>query len=357
LTSLLVSNISNLEDAIAWEELIIGLSVFVGPAVGGFLYTLEGFKWTFLTFAAFSAAGMAVFLISLIYHRDTWKRFENHHEEETHERLTWREILNPVLILGVASGALITIVLGFTGPTTEPHLRRVGNLSPGSIGSFLGFRSVLYSASALLAGTIASKIGRKKTMIIGFMITALGLALQGPTPSFLESKITSRSVSISINAISFALIGFGPGLALIPLLPFMKANLSGNEDEIGSLVSSAFQLSTSLGEFLGPVIGGFMVTRMPQTRELTCKESESSIGCTSGYNSSMLLFGLLCLAWSFLLMIGLAPDTPLKQTETYLVIEGEDQEKDETRYQSTDLTSSSAPAVSTPESLKRVIRS
>jgi MFS family permease len=153
------------------------------------------------------------------------------------------------------------------------------------------------------------------------------------------------------------LIGFGPGIAVIPLLPLMKSNLAGNENEIGSLVSSAFQLSTSLGGFLGPLIGGFMVTRMPQTRELTCKESESSIGCTSGYNSSMLLFGLLCLAWSFLLMIGLAPDTPLKQTETYLVIEGEDQEKDETRYQSTDLTSSSAPAVSTPESLKRVIRS
>jgi predicted MFS family arabinose efflux permease len=84
-----------------------------------------------------------------------------------------------------------------------------------------------------------------------------------------------------LDVLALAITGMGSGLVLVPSVPLMVActrSVSGGAD-LTDAVSSIYSSSWSMGELLGPPLGGLMLERLPKvtydpTREWWVSERE-----------------------------------------------------------------------------------
>ena len=101
----------------------------------------------------------------------------------------------------------------------------------------------------------------------------------------------------------------------------MQESVPGSSQQAANAVSSVFQSSIAIGESLGPLIAGFLVDRMPQTMEVTCRISQSPTGCQSGYQWTTLALSLFCGMVATVLLIFLPADSPVSGREKLLDVE------------------------------------
>jgi predicted MFS family arabinose efflux permease len=69
-----------------------------------------------------------------------------------------------------------------------------------------------------------------------------------------------------LDVLALAITGMGSGLVLVPSVPLMVActrSVSGGAD-LTDAVSSIYSSSWSMGELLGPPLGGLMLERLPK---------------------------------------------------------------------------------------------
>jgi len=116
-------------------------------------------------------------------------------------------------------------------------------------------------------------------------------------------------------------MGVGSAFMLVPIVPAMlhtyksrfqstdgsSTQAEGVPEEIEDTISGIYQSSWSLGELIGPPTGGFLLERLPRTRELNCVLAPKV--CTWAYFASMSVFVVaLCIVPIVLLvsLIGVA---------------------------------------------------
>ncbi|XP_026466940.1 MFS-type transporter SLC18B1-like [Ctenocephalides felis] len=241
----------NIGTVLGLLETFVGLGMSMGPAIGGFLYSLGGFGLPFYAVGILTLFVVPVTMCLLPHNNDLGKTSKP----------------GSLLLLAYCPGVLMTglVVIvassawGFLDPTLEPHLRQF-SLSAKQVGLIFLLFSSLYAVSSSFWGWLADKFNNHWSMMFsGLLLCSLGLLLLGPSPLLpLESSLWLNLTSLSILGISIA-------LALLPTFQsvLMFAMDAGCPDSVStySVVAGLWSCMYSLGEVIGPTLGGTLLEK------------------------------------------------------------------------------------------------
>jgi len=238
----------------AWVGMFLGSAIRVG-------FTLDGYGLPFYVLGGLILFNLAIcwYIVKLI---DPTASVNEEPKERNHERVRpptsyWSLITIPQ----VAVISLVVVVVsqsqGFLDPTVEPHFRQY-NLGTSFVGVVFLLMSFAYAILSPITGWIATKMDNKyPLMIIGLLLSALGLVLLGP------SWFIPMTPNVWISTISMIIMGFAYAVAFIPtfecILDLAIEKGFGDNVKTYSLVSGLWSSMYSLGEVSGPLFGGLFV--------------------------------------------------------------------------------------------------
>ncbi|XP_048518397.1 MFS-type transporter SLC18B1 isoform X2 [Dendroctonus ponderosae] len=241
----------NIGSVIGILETFVGLGMSTGPVLGGFLYSLGGFSLPFfvLGVAMISMVPLNMWLMPVIVD------FEN----VTNKKTT---VLSLIKVPAVFVTGMVVVVVSstwaFLDPTLEPHLRQF-NLTPAKVGLIFLLFSGLYGLSSPVWGWLADKCNNHwSMMVVGLFTSTVGLLLLGPSP-----YIPRLQSSLWLNLVALSTLGISVALALMPTFQGVlnSAILGGCSDSITtySVVAGVWSSMYSLGEVIGPAVGGALL--------------------------------------------------------------------------------------------------
>ncbi|XP_038655292.1 MFS-type transporter SLC18B1 isoform X2 [Scyliorhinus canicula] len=200
-------------------EIFAGLGLILGPPVGGFLYQSFGYEVPFFILGS-------VVLLMVPLNMCILQNYDGIASKESF----WNLITIPKIALVCLLLCSISSCIGFLDPTVSLFVTEKFGLQPGYVGLvFLGF-ALSYAVSSPLLGYLSDRIPRirKWLMLVGSWLIVLSFFLLGPAPIF---HIKCEN-------------GFEEGLGTL------------------GLVSGMFGASWSLGSFIGPTLGGYLLEKL-----------------------------------------------------------------------------------------------
>jgi MFS family permease len=137
-----------------------------------------------------------------------------------------------ITLYGVGYGIILTIIPAF--------LISIKGFTQNYISLFFSLFYVAISLSQVITGHFSDKFGRVKFMILGLVVTALGIGL---FPTLNQPYIT----------ILLTLAGAGLGIFYISSMAYMNETVS---NDLKGTISGAYYLFWGLGFFVGPILIG-----------------------------------------------------------------------------------------------------
>ncbi|MEM7154633.1 MAG: MFS transporter [Myxococcota bacterium] len=220
----------------------IGLGFVFGPAIGGLLATPESPELPF-----FVAAGLSVanWIMALIWLPES-HRTRGPAAAGARIRLTFASVRK--VLLGTQLGYMVllnfTFFMAFSAMESTYALLLEARLSwgaqqTGGIFAFVGVVIVL--TQGVLVGRMVAGLGERRTLMVGVVVLALGLAAVGLAPS------------VWLIFVGSAGIAAGNGL----MAPSINALVSRQSDEKNQGFTLGLSTSAaSLGRIVGPIWGG-----------------------------------------------------------------------------------------------------
>ena len=230
---------------VGYIEIGYAIGYAVGPIFGTFMKSYFGYQSPFylLGFIKLIAiASVSQFKITNVESDDTsfFKILFN-----------WKILLTFLaVIIGLNSVIFYEPVLG-------NHLYDIYKISNRIYSIFLDIQVIANFLSVNFSNKIINKLGCKLSISLGLFMTFIGVNLLGPI------NYLPNSVYFTI----FGLILLGPCEVIISLssvedyINTIVYDLKYKRDEANDIASSVYSLSTSLGDAVGPIIGGFFTER------------------------------------------------------------------------------------------------
>ncbi|KAH9395762.1 hypothetical protein TYRP_020499, partial [Tyrophagus putrescentiae] len=239
----------NIGTAFSIVETSVGLGLSLGPAIGGFLYSIGGYGLPFFVLGGIMLATIPMCVV-IIRDSTNYKAVKSPLRSYLKLLSNFKILINGFVIVVVAQ------LLSFLDPTLEPHLRLIG-LAPHYVSLAFLIMSATYTLSSPVIGWISNVVHNKfQLMSIGLFLLGIEFVLLGP------SEIFQLETSFTQTAVTMAFIGVSYSIAFIPTFETLLALSikNGFPDDIGtySLVSGIWSSFCSFGEILGPVFGGFL---------------------------------------------------------------------------------------------------
>lgn len=231
-------------------ETSVGVGMSIGPALGGALYSVGGFG---LPFYILGSCVLSTFPICWFIMKDIQVQALETRKESYFTLLKIPQVIIVSLILVVGSQSQ-----GFVEPTLEPHMRKEFDVDTSIVGSFFLVMSAIFSICSPLVGFICMKTEQRiPIMIIGLIIMAGAQMFMGPAPFLgIPSNLWATLATVAVLGASFA-------FAYVPTMESMirAATTGGMEEDIGTyaLVSGWWNSMYSLGEVIGPSVGGVLL--------------------------------------------------------------------------------------------------
>eukprot|EP00825_Cyclidium_porcatum_P042218 TRINITY_DN5731_c0_g1_i2.p1 TRINITY_DN5731_c0_g1~~TRINITY_DN5731_c0_g1_i2.p1 ORF type:complete len:286 (+),score=40.21 TRINITY_DN5731_c0_g1_i2:153-1010(+) len=173
----------------------------------------------------------------------------------------WKILSNMSILITYLANMFSSFGICFLEPTLAPYLLDAFNIGQSESGYFFGILLMLFSLFGLLIGKIivVHHDFRKAFILAGILTGALGNFLIGPVTIF--QFIIGPMLGILILAL--IVLGCGYGMAFIPNMPEQMSILvviypKLDMKTIGDLGATLQNSSFSLGQFCGPIIGGFL---------------------------------------------------------------------------------------------------
>ncbi|CAH2099739.1 unnamed protein product [Euphydryas editha] len=229
-------------------ETFVGLGMSVGPAIGGLLYSIGGFGLPFYSLGIVMVLTVPINFVLLT---------------ECDEYVSGSKTASILQLFKIPSiiitGLVIVIVSNtwaFLDPTLEPHLRQFG-LSTKQIGFIFLLFSSLYGIFSPIWGWVADRVHNHWCMMVwGLFLSSIGLLLLGPCPF-----IPGLPKDLWLDLVALSILGMSVALTL---LPTFQGVLTSSIYEGGcpealatySAVAGVWSCCYSLGEVLGPALGG-----------------------------------------------------------------------------------------------------
>nr|XP_022912860.1 MFS-type transporter SLC18B1-like [Onthophagus taurus]XP_022912871.1 MFS-type transporter SLC18B1-like [Onthophagus taurus] len=231
-------------------ETFVGLGMSIGPALGGFLYSIGGFEAPFFVLGATMVCAIPInmFLLKPVEHCDV--------SNQNTSMLSLVKV-PAVLVIGLVI-VVTSSAWAFLDPTLEPHLREF-DLSPEHVGLIFLLFSALYGIFSPIWGWLADRVfNHWHMMALGLIFSSFGLLLLGPSPLF-----NFLPNSLPLNLVALSIIGISVALSLLPTFQgvLTSAIEGGYSNAIPTygIVAGIWSCMYSLGEVIGPSLGGILL--------------------------------------------------------------------------------------------------
>lgn len=126
---------------------------------------------------------------------------------------------------------------------------------------FIGFSfaipTLIYASTSPLIYLLTSKIRKPGVICLGYIVLSIGLLLTGP------SEVLGIYNSPAFVILGLAVMGFGCGLIIIPVMPdiiesVLERDLDIDENQLNNNVSGLFIAFQGIGETSGPIMGSVL---------------------------------------------------------------------------------------------------
>ena len=251
--SLTYSLASENELQIALGNLEIGfcLGAAAGPVFASFLYKIGGYPLPFFVLGAF------LYISFYLSKKISLEKIENENEIEEDPPVM------KFLFYWDISVILIALILGMVActyyyPCLTYHLMNNYHLSPSISSLFFIIPTIFYVIGLQTLDFFTNKIGIYATASIGLLLAAISCFFTYPTPPLPKNII--------FVIFGFIIKGLGQAPVFVPTLVAMTKkikDIDSNVDELtaNDISSAMYNLCVDVGDFIGPIIGGFLTNR------------------------------------------------------------------------------------------------
>ena len=252
----IISSISTDEEvqmALGYMEIAWCIGLSAGPLFASIFYKIGGFTLPFLALG--SLLYISVYLTKIISAENINSEENSDNKEESSY---FKSVFHLNIILNILAITLGIIATTFYFPCLTNHLTNNYHLSVSIASLFFIVGMVFYMFFLRYLTAITNKLGMEKTPCLGLLMITFGSLFVYPV-----FPIPQNLFSILIG---LCLIG-GAGAPLnVPGLINMSNYLKKydtNLDELTSndIASTLYSLANSIGDFVGPTLGGFLSTK------------------------------------------------------------------------------------------------
>ncbi|KAF4699813.1 hypothetical protein FOZ63_018798 [Perkinsus olseni] len=248
---------SDIEKIFAVQELIGNVGFALGPTIGAGLFQIGGFHTSFivLTIVHF---GVMILMMATWVPIPPAPRVPVSDGDGGSEQMSGRKVVGVRevlrmrhILLTVLCSAFVSSAFGFMDPVLSEHFLNVlGDVSPAMMGLMFAFPSVTMAVATLLIPKTTALLTKHVTLALGLLVMGASFLTLGPT-----IKVSSNPWVQQLVALGLA--GIGSSWGWVPCMPYM---IEGIPPEMGhgaiDMVSALFNGGASLGEALGPILGG-----------------------------------------------------------------------------------------------------
>ena len=293
---------SDLASDMGLVEVISGLSFVLGPPVGGLFFEYLGYVNGNLSFAALPACTLLM-VLAVLPQQCRRRRgglpppatASGSPESGDRRRRSLATTTTAFALLGLA---LSFAAFGFLDPTLAGHAEKslgVDSAGAGGIFAIGGLAYALLGAPLAAYLSHAGRLGPRRCIVLGTGLLGAGFVGMG---GFVIASYP-RGAAWAVIVLSVTLLGVGVAMGLIATLPAMKEDLARRgvdvaEDATTNRLSAFFSFAQNGGETVGPLIGGALVSVLPETTTAGC----SGDGCASSFPLASSAFGALLLCFS-----------------------------------------------------------
>ncbi len=235
-----------IKSVLGYIEIGLSLGSSAGPLFVSIFYKIGGYKLPFIILGLFLY--ISVYLTKILEK----EKFDNNEMEE--DPSFFKFLNNRDIIL--LSGSLVLGMIAFTFffPSLTNHLTQKYDLGVSLSSLCFSVPVISYCIMINLTNIISKKIGNFNSMSAGIFANTFAIYLIYPLPPFPKN--------LFFIIIGLSLIGAGgPLIFILGLLELSKnlKNICGDYDQntINDIASAIFNLFISIGDLLGPIIGGF----------------------------------------------------------------------------------------------------
>ena len=237
-------SLGNLE--VGWS-----LGTSSGPLFASFCYRFGGFSLPFIALGAF------LYISFYIAHEINSEKLKTEEDPEKDPPFA-KFLIHPQVFIILFAFIIVMIVDSFYYPCLTNHLTHNYNLSVSTSSLFFIIPIVSYIFILQFLDRMSSKYGIYITFSCGLILTSIGPLFLYPCPPIPRSLI--------FIIMGFLLIGTGTAPVFIPGLVALAKNIRKIDENIDDLtsndISSAINnLTIDIGEFIGPIVGGFFTSR------------------------------------------------------------------------------------------------
>ena len=221
-----------------------------GPLFASLFYRIGGYSMPFII--------LGLFLYVSVYITNKIDSEKLNYEEESEENPPFASfLLHPEIIIILIALIIGMINVTFYFPCLTNHLTKNYNLSVSSASLFFITPVITYIAILQYLDAISSKYGIYVTFSGGFVLICIAPLFLFPCPPLPRSFLSI--------IVGFLLLGLGSAPVFIPGLLALSKSIRKIDPKIDELtsndISSAINnLTIAIGDFAGPIVGGFFTS-------------------------------------------------------------------------------------------------
>ena len=241
------SNENEVKTSLGYLEIAWSLGVSSGPLLASILYSIGGYS------LPFNVLGILL-LISFFFVYNLELPLNKINEEQTNNQL-----LNLLKNFEINLNLLIIIVgllsVTYYFPSLTNHLTKNYGLSVSVSSAFFIINMGSYFILLQYLNLITNRFGLITSVFIGIIFIIIGAFLVYPIPIF------PKHIIFVIMGLAF--LGFSGAPLDVPEIMILnkkikKINKNLDDNTIHDISSALYNFSYNIGDFLGPIIGGFI---------------------------------------------------------------------------------------------------
>ena len=245
-----LSNPDEITISLGYLEIAWSVGISIGPVCTSFLYHLGGFSLPFYTIGLLFF--IPIYLIKYLNIPNDEK------PEKKDENVNFFLFFNFEMLVNFLPTIIFQIAQTYYFPSLTYHLTNKWSLTIESSSLFFMIPMLSYFIGLQILNKIISNFGFKLTILLGQIVIIIGAPFVYPI-KFLPQSIISIIFGLSLLGIS------GAFTCVVVIIEYgriaKEINNNLNDNSINDISSAIFNFGISLGDFIGPVFGGFISTK------------------------------------------------------------------------------------------------